>query len=121
MQGDIRGDMFFIKHDNDSFTVIDCNLADGREEEILNRIYEESKDKSYKRFISTHPDKDHILGLEKLADKIKLPASNFYAVNNEVQPQKDNASLTKYLALMNDANSASIKAGLKRDFLNQDE
>ena len=47
MQGDIRGDMFFIKHDNDSFTVIDCNLADGREEEILNRIYEESKDKSY--------------------------------------------------------------------------
>ena len=120
MQGDIRGDMFFIKHDNDSFTVIDCNLADGREEEILNRIYEESKDKSYKRFISTHPDKDHILGLEKLADKIKLPASNFYAVNNEVQPQKDDTSLTKYLALMNDTKSASIKAGLKRDFLNQD-
>lgn len=121
LRGDIRGDMFFISHDNDSFTVIDCNLADGREQEILDRIYNDSKDKSYKRFISTHPDKDHIFGLEKLIDKIRIPASNFYAVRNDVPAEKDDASLTKYLRLMKDTKSAAIRTGLKRDFLNQDE
>ena len=118
MDGDIRGDMFFIKHNNDSFTVIDCNLADGREEEILKRIDEESKGKTIKRFISTHPDKDHILGLEKLIAKINMPSSNFYAVKNGIPADKDNPSLTKYLELLNHSDSAFIKAGLKRDFLN---
>lgn len=121
MHGDIRGDMFYIKHSNDSFTIIDCNLADGREEEILNLIYNESQNKKYDRFISTHPDKDHILGLEKLIDKIKMPASNFYAVKNEIPEEKDNPSLSKYIQLMNDDSSASIKTGLKREFLNQDK
>ena len=74
MQGDIRGDMFFIKHINDSFTVIDCNLADDREGEIIDRIAEESKEKTIKRFISTHPDKDHIWGLERLVARMKMPA-----------------------------------------------
>lgn len=120
MQGDIRGDMFYIKHDNDSFTVIDCNLADGREEEILEWVSKESKGKSCLRFISTHPDNDHILGIEKLVDKLKLPVSNFYAVKNEVPAEKDNPSLTKYLALLNDENSAFIRAGMKRNYLNQD-
>lgn len=121
MNGDIRGDMFFIKHDNDSFTVIDCNLADGREDEILNAIVEESKGKTIKRFISTHPDKDHIFGLEKLIAKMNMPASNFYAVKNEVPADKNNMSLTKYIELLNHSDSAFIKAGLKRDFLNQDK
>lgn len=121
MQGDIRGDMFFIKHNNDSFTVIDCNLADGREEEILERIAEESEGKTIKRFISTHPDNDHILGLEKLVARMNMPASNFYAVRNAVPADKDNPSLTKYIELLNNADSAFIKAGLERDFLNQDK
>lgn len=28
-KGEIRGDMFFIKHDTNNFTVIDCYLMDG--------------------------------------------------------------------------------------------
>lgn len=121
IQGEVRGDMFYIKHNNDSFTVIDCNLADGREEEILRTIAHESNGKTIKRFISTHPDKDHIFGLEKLVKVLDLPTTNFYAVKNEIPAEKDNPSLEKYMSLMNDATSASIKAGLDRDFLNQDK
>lgn len=121
LEGDIRGDMFFIKHFNDSFTVIDCNLADGREEEILDRLTEESKGKTIKRFISTHPDNDHILGLEKLVDRLQMPASNFYAVKNDIPANRENASLTRYIDLKNHPNSAFIKAGLERDYLNQDK
>lgn len=121
IQEDVRGDMFYVKHNNDSFTVIDCNLADDREEEILNAIAKEANGKTIKRFISTHPDKDHILGLEKLVIVLNLPTTNFYAVKNEIPAEKDNPSLDKYLSLMNSDTSASIKAGLNRDFLNQDK
>jgi hypothetical protein len=41
--GDIRGDMFYIKHDSRNFTVIDCYLKDGdgnnaRKDEIIKEI-----------------------------------------------------------------------------------
>lgn len=42
-EGDIRGDMFYIKHDSQNFTVIDCYLKDGdgnnaRKDEIIQEI-----------------------------------------------------------------------------------
>ena len=52
---------------------------------------------------------------------MKMPASNFYAVKNEVPEEKDNPSLAKYIELLNHAESAYIIAGLERDFLNQDK
>ena len=30
-----NGDMFYIQHDTDNFSIIDCSLPDDREEEIL--------------------------------------------------------------------------------------
>ena len=45
--GDIRGDMFYIKHNSANFTVIDCylNEKDGREDEIIQEIISESQNR----------------------------------------------------------------------------
>ncbi len=53
------GDMFYIKHGTDNFTIIDCCLEEACREEIVSELKRESADKSIKRFISTHPDDDH--------------------------------------------------------------
>ena len=118
---DIRGDMFYIQHDSDNFTVIDCYLKDegevnGRKEEIINEIKSYSENRIC-RFISTHPDNDHILGIEDL-DK-EWPIINFYAVENSRPSQENNPSLDKYLALKKDKNYA-IERGISREWLNQD-
>lgn len=76
-----NGDTFYIKHGNDSFTVIDCCLDESNIDDIIDEIITESKDKSIFRFISTHPDDDHIKGLKQLDDKIGI--INFYCVKND--------------------------------------
>ena len=55
-----NGDMFYIKHNSDNFTIIDCCMDDYNKNSILNELIEESKYKSIIRLISTHPDDDHI-------------------------------------------------------------
>ena len=71
-----NGDMFYIKHGSDNFTIIDCCLSDENKETIVDELKRESKDKNVVRVISTHPDEDHILGLEYLDDGIGI--RNFY-------------------------------------------
>ena len=115
----IRGDMFYIQHDSKNFTVIDCFLKDegevnGRKAEIINEIRSNSEG-TICRFISTHPDNDHILGIEDL-DK-QWPIINFYAVENSRPRQDDNPSLDKYMELKKVRNFA-IKRGIKRKWLN---
>lgn len=71
-----NGDMFYIDHNSENFTIIDCNLIDddtksGIISEIADRLNE--KDNYIIRFISTHPDEDHIHGLKDLMDKISIP------------------------------------------------
>ena len=116
--GDIRGDMFYIKHNSTNFTVIDCylNEKDGREDEIIQEIISESQNRIC-RFISTHPDNDHILGIEKLDEA--WPIINFYAVNNNINADSSDDSLTKYINLKADHNYA-ISKGIKRAYLNQE-
>ena len=82
--GEIRGDMYYIKHGTNNFTVIDCYLKDGndknaRKEEIVAEIKNESSGRTC-RFISTHPDNDHIAGIDYLDDNWEI--LNFYAVEN---------------------------------------
>ena len=55
-----NGDMFYIKHGSDNFTIIDCCLSDENKSFIVDEFEAESKNKNIRRFISTHPDKDHI-------------------------------------------------------------
>lgn len=76
-----NGDMFYIKHGTSNFTIIDCNIDDTNKKEITDEIVLESSGKDIIRFISTHPDEDHIHGLKYLDDKIDI--ANFYCVANE--------------------------------------
>ncbi len=40
-----NGDMFYIKHISDNFTVIDCNLIDDVKSSIMDEICQESEGK----------------------------------------------------------------------------
>ena len=67
-----NGDLFYIKHGSSNFTIIDCNMDETNKKEITDEIIAESKEKDIKRFISTHPDEDHIHGLKYLDDQIGI-------------------------------------------------
>lgn len=119
-EGDIRGNMYYIKHDSNNFTVIDCYLKDGegknaRKAEIINEIKQESKGRTC-RFISTHPDNDHIEGIECLDDEWEI--LNFYAVLNDHPIDKTDISLSRYQWLLANKNFA-IKRGIERVWLNK--
>ena len=75
------GDMFYIKHGSDNFTIIDCCLVEENKKRIVDELISESKGKRIVRFISTHPDEDHFQMLDYLDDKMGL--LNFYCVENE--------------------------------------
>ena len=120
--GEIRGDMFFIQHNSNNFTVIDCFLKDGnedncRKDEIIEEIRTSSQGRIC-RFISTHPDNDHIQGLEYLDKSWEI--LNFYAVDNKKPAEENNPSLDKYLELLSDKNYP-IDRGIKRKWLNDDD
>ena len=120
-KGEIRGDTYYIKHGSDSFTVIDCYLLtnsehaeNNRQKEIIDEIVKESSGR-IRRFISTHPDHDHIAGIEELFRR--WSTENFYAVSNDIPADKDDTSLTKYIELKKEHNYA-IKEGIRRKWLN---
>ena len=113
-----KGDLFYIRHDSDNFTIIDCNLLYERREEILNELKSASGDKGIKRFISTHPDKDHIEGLEHI-DDLGL-AWNFYCVKNDVQKDDGDDSFKRYKKLRDNIDrSFYIYKGCSRCWMNQ--
>ena len=96
-----NGDMFYINHMTDNFTVIDCNLIEGREEEIMREIITESKSKGIRRFISTHPDEDHIHGLEWFNHCQTI--HNFYCVDNQVNKEDTTDSFEFYKQIRDDS------------------
>ena len=80
-----EGDMFYIKHGTSNFTMIDCFLAgegceisEDDKKRILDELESESEGKAIQRFISTHPDEDHIGGLCDINSR--MPILNFYCV-----------------------------------------
>ena len=79
------GDMYYINHDADSFTVIDCCLDDSTKDAILTEIKDLSSSKGIKRFISTHPDEDHIQGLINFENRVGI--ENFYCVKNDTSKE----------------------------------
>ena len=60
-----NGDMFYINHSSDNFTLIDCDLCEDNADDILAELKEKSRGKGIVRFISTHPDEDHFGGDRK--------------------------------------------------------
>lgn len=113
-----NGDMFYIKHGSDNFTIIDCCINDTNKESIVAEIQKESKEKDIIRFISTHPDEDHLAGLTYLDDKLGL--RNFYCVKNEATEPNATASFKKYCELRDNSDKAFyVSKGCSRKWMNQ--
>ena len=111
-----NGDMFYIKHNSSNFTVIDCYLNDDRKDEIINEIKHESNGKEICRFISTHPDEDHIRGLETLDEEWKI--LNFYCVKNEADKDDKSDSFEKYCELRDLSKAFYLYGGCTRKWMN---
>ncbi len=111
------GDMFYIKHGSDNFTIIDCCLDEDTEDAILDDISSLSKKKGITRFISTHPDEDHIKGLIALDKKIGI--LNFYCVENEATKPEKSDDFAKYCELRDSDKAFYIYVGCKRRWMNQ--
>lgn len=116
------GDMFAIRHTSDNFTMIDCFLNDENKDKILNEIKILAKGKNIKRFISTHPDNDHIGGLDILDDEMKI--LNFYCVKNQAIKENTNndenfeRSFKRYCELRDSDKAFYIYKDCKRKWMN---
>lgn len=115
-----QGDMFYIKHNSDSFTVIDCCMSEENKKKITDEIITQKQGKRIFRFISTHPDEDHICGLEYLDEKIGIV--NFYCTENKAKKDDPSISFNCYCKLRDDdKKSFYVYKGCKRKWLNDSD
>ncbi len=115
-----NGDMFFIDHGSDNFTMIDCCLNDDNKGRILTEIKTRRAKKSIARFISTHPDEDHVRGLGYLESVIGI--ENFYCVKNAATKDEETESFNKYCELRDDPKKAFyIYKGCSRKWMNAND
>lgn len=113
-----NGDMFYIKHNSSNFTIIDCCIKDENKKNILNEIKEQSKDKTFIRFISTHPDEDHIQNLNYLDDTISIP--NFYCVKNKaIKIDTETEGFKRYKKLRDSDKAFFLFKGCSRKWMNE--
>lgn len=114
------GDMFYIVHGSDNFTLIDCDLSDENADRIIREIKEKSAPKGIHRFICTHPDEDHFGGLHLLDDA--WPIVNFYVVKNQAIKDLETESFKRYRQLRDDTKKAFyISKGCKRRWMNAED
>ena len=99
-----EGDMFYINHNSDNFTIIDCCMPEENRVDIVKELKSQSRGKGVVRFISTHPDDDHILGLAYLNEE--MPIINFYCVKNEATKTDLTNDFEEYCALRDDLRKA---------------
>lgn len=115
-----NGDMFYIKHESSNFTIIDCNMDDKNKKKIVDEIVTESKGKSITRFISTHPDDDHIQGLKYLDEQMGI--INFYCVANEATKTEETEDFKRYCELRDSKEKAfHIYRGCSRCWMNKND
>ena len=113
-----NGDMFYIRHWSDNFSIIDCCMSDDDRNDIVKELKSESKGKGITRFISTHPDDDHIHGLEYLDDEMNI--LNFYCVKNKAIKEDETDDFDKYCELRDDSKKAFyIYKGCSRRWMNE--
>ena len=113
------GDMFYINHSSDNFTIIDCCMSEEDRSDIVRELKSIRKNKGVTRFISTHPDDDHILGLSYLNQEINL--LNFYCVKNEATKPDETDDFGEYCKLRDDAHKAFyVFKGCPRRWMNMD-
>jgi len=112
-----NGDMFYIKHSSDNFTIIDCNLNEENKDEIISELVNESRSKGMKRFICTHPDQDHFGGIQWLDDE--MPIHNFYVVKNQAIKDQETDSFIRYCQLRDSNKAYYMEKGCTRKWLNE--
>lgn len=112
------GDMFYIDHNSDNFTIIDCCYDD---EDSRDEDFEEVRSKSAKkgisRFISTHPDEDHIKGLPELDSKLGIV--NFYCVKNKAIKNDQSDNFDKYCELRDSSKAFYVSKDCHRKWMNR--
>lgn len=111
-----NGDMFYIEHNSPNFTIIDSCLADENKVRIVNDIHHAHLGKEVTRFISTHPDQDHIQGLKYLDDNLDL--LNFYCVKNRVIKEDETDDFKHYCSLRDSSKAFYIEKGSTRKWMN---
>jgi len=116
-----EGDMFYIRHASSNFTMIDCylegekcTLTDADRVNILRELNQARGAKKIARFISTHPDEDHIGGIGLLTQKVSI--ENFYCTENSATKKDPSLSFLRYVELRSRA--TWITADLTRKWLN---
>lgn len=114
-----NGDMFYIKHGSDNFTTIDCCMSEENKDEIIDEITKESKGKGITRFISTHPDQDHIGRLKYYNEQ--LPINNFYCVKNEATKKDETEDFREYCKLRDGDKAYFISKGCSRKWMNESD
>jgi beta-lactamase superfamily II metal-dependent hydrolase len=107
------GDMFYVRHDSDNFTIIDCRIVEGRED-ILAEIRNQSAGKGEVRFISTHPGDEHIRGLARLDDAVDL--RSFYVVENHATKAEDSVDFERYCELRDSTKAYFLERGCLNEF-----
>jgi beta-lactamase superfamily II metal-dependent hydrolase len=112
-----NGDMFYIKHGNDNFTIIDCCLSEDNKAEIVSNIKNAKKGKTITRFISTHPDEDHLRGLKYLDNEIDI--LNFYCVKNMATKNDESDDFKHYRTLRSSSKAFHVSKDCTRKWMNE--
>lgn len=111
------GDMFYIDHNSDNFTTIDCCYSDDDNKKAnFEEIKQLAEKKGITRFISTHPDEDHIKGIEDFSEEVGIV--NFYCVENEAIKEDETDSFKKYCELRNSDKAYYVSKGCRRKWMN---
>lgn len=110
------GDMFYIDHNSDNFSIIDCCMDDGNKEAITQEIKDKISKKGIIRFISTHPDEDHLQGLKYLDEQIGIV--NFYCVENSAVKTDETEDFKHYCTLRDGEHAYYISKGCSRKWMN---
>ena len=111
-----NGDMFYIKHNSDNFTIIDCCMSEEERSDIVEELKTQSNYKNVVRFISTHPEEDHIMGLAFLNKKMQI--ANFYCVKNEATKEDVTDDFEEYCKLRDSDKAFYLFQGCSRKWMN---
>jgi len=114
-----HGDMFYILHGSDNFTMIDCNLKSDNKDEIIAELKQVGSGKGMRRFICTHPDEDHFRGIHHL--DAAFPVNNFYCVKNQATKDDITDSFLHYCKLRDGDKAFYLEKGAARKWLNQSD
>ena len=114
-----NGDLFYINHSSDNFSIIDCNLQDDDKKLIMDEICNIGNNKGVMRFISTHPDEDHFHGVEYFDQRFSI--MNFYCVKNNATKAEETESFKHYCKLRDAEKAFYIYKGCSRKWMNQND